>query len=171
MCIFSKYCRGQLIFSSEFEPNLKTEEGSAFFRRFPADFPRNFADQIINFDQFANLLRERVEIIQEEINTGMINSYNSAILLVNQNLFKLLFRYLLYYDGRNTNGLASLKTFSSDIFRKIREKKLLRFWGQMFGPRVLSGFTSRSSGINDPTRERRKLSNKICNPFQAHLGT
>ena len=123
MCIFSKYCRGQLIFSSEFEPNLKTEEGSAFFRRFPADFPRNFADQIINFDQFANLLRERVEIIQEEINTGMINSYNSAILLVNQNLFKLLFRYLLYYHDRNTNGLASLKTFLSDIFRKIREKK------------------------------------------------
>ena len=130
MCIFSKYCRGQLIFSSEFEPNLKTEEGSAFFRRFPADFPRNFADQIINFDQFANLLRERVEIIQQYF-------------LVNWNLFKLLFRYLFYFHDRNTNGLATLKTISFDIFRKLSAKNLreigeknkqnlLRIWVQYF---------------------------------------
>ena len=56
-----------------------------------------FLEEIFNFDGIANFFfrkREKVKIIDEKINTGMINSYNSASLFGAFNLLKLLFRNL-----------------------------------------------------------------------------
>ena len=52
--------------------------------------------------------------------------------LMHQSLFYYYFAIFSKYHGRNTNGLATLTTFSFEIFREFSVKN--RFWGQHYLP-------------------------------------
>ena len=57
----------------------------------------------------------------------MLNSNNWAILFIWWLKFvKTIFRNLFHYHGRNFNGLATLTTFSFDIFREFSFGFLIR---------------------------------------------